>query len=438
MKVLMRLRPSKQECTLPVIYRASVQSYTHFDPFALFITCSIILCLNFITYLGQGQLSDELFHIPMVQAILDNQWGNLPTNVTTPPYYHAFLAFFASLPGLEAYQLQTLRIVQLTLSALAIPILYQLSKKLRYSDCDVRTLMCLLLPIVLPFMGLVYTDTPALTLTIAMIACTLSTRHWLAAFFGVLGLGIRQITVIWACFCACWVILDFYFTHQKNFDEKLTFKKVLIQLTPKLIPYIILGGIFIFYLIINGGAVAGDKSAHSVSFNPSNIYVWLIISFFLFFPMNIEYAKENWDTLIKKRWLWVFIPIMLITYLYFFKITHVYNFGNTWWAHNKLLQFTTGNILIKILCFIPITWMAMSYIRAAIKSTWTLTLLLVFSVISFLPMPMVDFRYYMIAVCLFIVWKPTTSEFSNRVSLIMYLGATVYTLHATSMHWFFP
>lgn len=437
----MRIIPSNQErMQLPVLYEVSIKHYTHFDSFALFITCLIVLCLNYINYLGIGYLSDEGFHIPMVQAIMKGEWNNLPTNVTTPPYYHAFLAFFAKLPGLEEHLLQTLRTVQFVLSALAIPIFYQLAKYFRYSDCDLRTLTCLLLPIYLPFIGLVYTDTPALTFTIVMIACTLSGRHWLAALFGILGLGVRQMTVIWACFCACWVIMDFYFRYIEFSDEPFSIRRAVLGLAMPLIPYIIIGSIFVIYLITNGGAVAGDKDAHSVSFNPSNIYTWLIVSFILFLPLNIEYAKDNWSSLVQQKWLWGFIPVMFIGYLYFFKITHGYNFGNTWWAHNKLLQFSTGNILIKILFFIPITWMAMSYIQAALKSQkpWMLILLYAFSILSFLPMPMVDFRYYMIAICLFILWKPTTSEFSNKTTLIIALSMTAYTLHATSMRWFFP
>lgn len=437
----MRITPSHQESIqLPVLYETPNKGYVHFDPFALFITSLVVLCLAFINYLGQGPFSDELFHVPMVQAIMDGKWGNLPTNVTTPPYYHAFLAFFGKLPGVESHLLQTLRIVQFIVSALAIPIFYHLAKHMRHSDCDLRALTCLLLPIFLPFVGLVYTDTPALTLTMAMILCTLFKKYWFAAIFGVLGLGVRQMTVIWACFCAIWIILEFYTHHKESSDETLSFKKIIYALSLPLLPYIIVGAIFIVYLITNGGAVAGDKGAHSVSFNPSNIYVWLIISFVLFFPLNIEYSKENWNSLMGQKWLWGFIPLMFVGYLYFFKITHVYNFGNTWWAHNKLLQLATNNVLIKMLFFIPIAWMAMTYIQAALKSTkpWTLFLLYIFSILSFLPMPMVDFRYYMIALCLFILWKPTTSSFSSKTTLLIFLSMTAYTLHATSMRWFFP
>lgn len=426
--------------SLPVVYDPkNIRYYEHFDPFALFIVSAAVLSFSIFSYLSLSYISDESFHANMIKHMLHQGWQNLPDNVTTPPYFHAFIAFFTGISGVQDNLLGGMRTVQFALCLLAIPAFYHIAKTLQHTNCDVRTLLCLLLPINLPLIGLVYTDTPALAMTALMILCTLHQRHWLALLFAVLGMGIRQMTVIWACFCAVYVIIDFYERQDQPLWASLKRFKLALRLFVKLIPYILAGAVFIAYSYFNQGVVAGDRDAHSVSFNASNAFMWLLVSFVLLLPYVIENTGKCWNLLIFNKWIWALLGGMFIVYLAFYHITHIYNQGHLWWLHNRAFAFTSQPPLHKLLFFIPIAWMALTYIQIALDSRkpWQLFLLYSFALLSFVPMPLVAFRYYIVAIALFLLWKPKSSVPAERAMLMIYLVLGLYAVYGTSKTYFF-
>lgn len=424
----------------PVVYDPkNIRFYEHFDPFALFIFSGTILGFLIFSYLQLSYISDEGFHANMVKAILHGHWDNLPDNVTTPPYFHAFIAFFTGISGVQDNLLGVMRTVQLAIFLVAIPAFYHIAKTLQHTNSDTRTLLCLLLPINLPLVGLVYTDPPALAMTALMILCTLNQRHWLALMFAVLGMGIRQMTIIWACFCAVYVIIDFYERQNQPLVSLLKRLDLISSLIFKLVPYVLAAVVFIAYTYFNQGVVAGDRDAHSVSFNPSNGFMWLFVSFVLLFPYVIENTAKCWRLLISSKLIWALLAGLFISYLAFYHITHPYNHGHLWWLHNKAFTLTSQPPLHKVLFFIPLAWMALTYIQIALDSRkpWQLFLLYGFALVSFVPMPLVAFRYYIVAVALFLLWKPKSSVPAERAMLMIYLALALYAIYGTAQRTFF-
>ena len=432
--------PCKQ---LPALLEDVAQRWRYFSGFPLFMMVLSILLFVIYSYSNlHGYISDEGYHAKMIDAFLNKQWNNLPTNVTTPPFFHAVIAFFIYLSGAESKVLELMRALQFVISIGAIPCFYLIASQLRKNDSDIRLLLCLTLPLYTPLLNLVYTDPPAITFTMLMILFMLKGNHWLAATMALIGVGIRQMTVIWACFCTIYTLINLInaYAYEDRLKEALTSFKEIFKAIWLVIPYLLPAAAFIGYSIHNGGIVAGDKVNHSTSFNMGNFFFFLLTSFIIFLPYNIGAAKEIFQLILSRKWTWVLIPFTLISYLYFYEITHVYNSPDMqWWLHNKLLVISTEKPYIKAVFFIPIMWMMFTYIHCGLThhQPWQMVLIYSFSLLSFVPLPLIEARYYIISLLLFILWKPQQSTWTERCATIYLIILSFYVINGSSTKSFF-
>ena len=136
-----------------------------------------------------------------------------------------------------------------------------------------------------------------------------------------------------------------------------------------------------------------------------------------------------------KKWIWLLIPAIFIAYLYFYKVAHVYNNPEwNWWIHNQLLAFTTQTAVIKNLFFIPTIWMLLAYIHYALshEKPWQMFTLYTFALLSFVPLPLVEARYYLVGLLLFLLWKPKQEAWVERIALLYLLSLSYYIINGTS------
>lgn len=418
--------------------------WEQFSPFALFVTSLATISFVFFSYLHlKGHIADEGFHAGMVDAFLRGDWDNLPTSVTTPPYFHAVLAFLTHISGVEKATLEAMRASQLLLSIGAIPCFYFIAQRLNHSNCDIRMLMCLFLPTYLPLFNLVYTDPPSLTFTVLMVLLTLQKHYVAASLVAILGLAVRQMTIIWAFYCALFVALDYIDSRYDSLSPKVIirhFWSIIKGLLPRLAPYLLPAAVFIAYVIYNGGIVAGDKEAHPTSFNLANLFCFLIASFFLFLPYQLEKLGDNIATIKQNKWLWYALPILFCLYMAFHKITHSYNKESMdWWVHNQLLIVSSTNALHKLLFFIPVVWALLTYwnIAKSSQKPWQMFLIYGCGALSFVPLPLVELRYYLVTFILFMLWKPKLSNRAEHATLVLLALTSFYMIFGISQRLLF-
>ena len=410
----------------------------------LLIISSILILLHiFFSYMYHPHpISDEVFHKPMVEAMGRWDYINRPNNVTTPPIFHAFIGFITNALGFEGHDLQIMRLTQLLLSAIAIPCFYFIRHTLYPTVVDNRALICLFLPIYLPFIGLLYTDPPAVSFALLSILLMLKRQHWIAAFIATIGLGIRQLTVIWACFCALYTLLSIFYDYKERHINIhfIKNKQFIWDVIKQLIPYLIPATVFVAYSVLNKGIVSGDISAHKISINFSNLYLFLIISFFLLLPINIERTKSVYNMITSSTWWLIYIVIFVLVYLYQYKITHGYNhIYPHWFLHNMLLKVSTESPIYKILFSIPVTWMSLTFLNIAKTSRqpWQFYLIYTFGLLSFIPLPMGAIRYYMITILLFLLWCPKHNAITERASLVIFILTSYVLIYGQSKSYFF-
>lgn len=400
----------------------------------LAIVSLIVLAFTYTCLAHLSQVvADEGFHAPQIWQFFH---GNFTPSeyITVPPTYHAIIAGFLKVIGVFSVELA--RVIQLLICALTIPVLYLTNKQLGHQNNDYRTLLFLTCPIALPFFSILYTDIPSLLLAILIFLLTLQQRYFLAAFVGAGAIAMRQPNLIWVIFCATYVFMDYLLTkgwrNAFNPRDKENWTLVL-----KLLPYgvVSLGAALIF--VLRETVAVGDAGMHQISLNLSNLYMFLLLSFLFFLPYHISYLPRMAHNLLRQPALWLLCIAGMALYSLTYSNSHGYNtFGLAYYYRNVILHYTVTITWLKFLTFIPIVISAFTYYffwKDSQKQHKLLLLLVyIFGALSFIPLPMVEPRYYLTALALIMVAKPSLTPKLDLACLFIYAPISALLLFLIS------
>jgi alpha-1,2-glucosyltransferase len=195
---------------------------------------------------------------------------------------------------------------------------------------------------------------------------------------------------------------------------------------------------FALFIIANTGVVVGDSSQHLISFNISNFYFYLLVSFFLFLHFNIFCLNHISSLLKSNKWVIVLLIILFIIYLFTYEHPHKYNFKELSFYRHNLILYYSCNIFLRVLSYFAMAWMILSIIVSVknSKSNIPLLLLLPFSFQSIVPLISNVRRYYLISLSLFIGLRSAISANLRLITLIFYLSETGYVLYHISHNYF--
>lgn len=379
------------------------------------------------------EVADEGFHAPQIWQFFH---GNFTPSqyITVPPTYHAIIAGLLKVYG--EFSVTLARVIQVFICSLTIPVLYLISKQLGHQNNDYRTLLFLTCPIALPFFSILYTDIPSVLLAILILLLTLQQRYFLAAFVGAGAIAMRQPNLIWVIFCATYVFLDYLLSkgwkNTFNPRDRENWKLVL-----KLLPYGIVGlGAALIFFLRNTVAI-GDAAMHQISLNLSNLYMFLLLSFLLFLPYHIIYLPRIARCLVNYPAIWILCIAGLALYLLTHSNSHGYNtIGLAYYYRNVILHYTVTITWLKFLTFIPIAISAFTYYffwkDSRPQHKLLLGLVYVFGALSFVPLPMVEPRYYLTALALIMVVKPSLLPKLDLACLFIYAPISALLLFLIS------
>ena len=128
--------------------------------------------------------------------------------------------------------------------------------------------------------------------------------------------------------------------------------------------------------------------------------------------------------------------------LYFYTYAHPHKYNTPelgFYIHNLLIHYTADFTVGRVLAFIPVAWMALAFATAVRASEYTAEMLLLvpFALLSLLPMPLIEPRYYLVALCLFIALRPPMSRAATVASFAYYIPASAWILYNISRQNFF-
>jgi len=392
------------------------------------ILSAIALIVTTYYFQNKGNYSDETIHMEQIQRFHNGDY-TLNQGITTLPGFHYIMSFFAT-DNIDN-SVSRVRIANMIFGIITF-IIFALLAKIHYQGSDNKIFQFAFLPILFPFWGFVYTDGIALLLTLLSLLLLLNKRYYLSGLFILLSMFIRQVNIIWAALFGIIVLSN---SLTDNWEKPN--KKTLLLLD--LIPYIIIGIAFIVFYILNDGVAVGDRWAHSGNkLFMANVYFFLFIHFICFLPMHVSNFNRICSYIKKNKIFSISLFILFIFLAIRFNANHPYNhIFQELFLRNKIIELIAKNGISRIVFFLIILYTVFSLLQTALMEK-KYYFLYFFTVVILVPARLVEYRYYIIPICLFILFKKEATikiERINSAYLAVLSGLSMYFIYQGS---YFP
>lgn len=422
----------------------NTRRFSSAGPFLVLALTLLVLGPLFWYVRGHEPMGDEHLHMDQILRFARGEFS-MNEFVTQIPGYHAIIAVPAALSGMTS--VDGLRLFSFLLSVATVVVFYLCARAIQPRLSGAATAQFALLPILLPYFFLLYTDVTSLLLVLLALLFALRKRFTVAGVFATLAVFVRQTDIVWLGFFLFFMLAErgylrrmwewlrdmidgkktTRFTHSPWFHPMLRESAV----------YLIGAGLFVAFALINGGIAVGDKSAHPFpALYPGNVYLLLFLAFFLFLPLHLantpRIAKHFW----KRPWMWLLFPLLLICAM-FFVSDHPNNQAEHWFfLRNRLLLFFTADLLHKFLFFIPIGLAALSLAvtKLARRSFY---LLYPFAILSLVPSWLIEHRYLFIPLALFLLFRERRSAVVEWGIAALFAPVAGFFYWGVVQGWFF-
>jgi len=341
-------------------------------------------------------LCDERAHFMTITEIsLDKiSAETLNRNAQIPTYYYLF-AGLKRIFGIE--DIMFLRLAQTLLSILTILVVWLTVKEVDPINAQIKTIQVMLLPTLNIFLVLVYNESLTLLFTLLSFYTVLKKRYllsWLTLLFSIM---LRQNNIIWLLFLLAYQWLDII---GYRFDlPKL--KQFIKQVWGYLFSILFIA--IFFYL--NKGPALADQHANPLTIHSENIFFLLLILPTLFLPVIFIKINQIIKIILKKKNLWIILPVLFLVYWYFFKADNFFNSQHyIFHLRNKLIWLILESNWNKTLFFIPI---ALGFLFLLIEKFINQKYypLYLFSLFYLSTLWLIEPRYYIIPLTFFVIFR---------------------------------
>lgn len=401
--------------------RPEQPSQTAVSPRALLVLVTLAgAALGFaMVCLQTHNAGDEGFHAPQAMNFAKGIY-RFERSLPMLPAYHLLLGLMARAVGIQ--ELNVLRLLSGIVSLISLPVFARLARRFWPLDAGLRTAHLLFLPIAFPFFFLVYTDMWSLLAVLGMLLLTLERRFVLAGLCAVIAIALRQTAAVWLAFALVLATLD-------QCDTRATFsiRKAAGNLFRRGYPLLLAGGLFATFVVLNKGVALGDRKLHQAAFNPTNLYLFLILGWALFLPCQVA-SLPRILPLLRRPAVWVALGLGMLVYLGTYQVKHQFNApGLNFYLHNGVLAVMTRSVALRAALFVPLAWM--------ILSLWTMRFpeprlrwLLLFIALSVAFNPVVDPRYYLPGLALLLAFREPGRDSVELATVFAYVPVSAFLL----------
>ena len=385
-----------------------------------------LLYIGFRLFDVGGQAVDENVHYDQIVRLATGRWSSdRSVNPLAPsmlPGFHAIVAGLVWATGQVSES--SVRLTVFLLSVATVGAFHALARTLQPEQAGTRTLQFTLLPILFPQFFLIYTDVTSLLFVLLMMLATAQRRYWAAGVLGLVSCVVRQNNVIWILFAVLWSYVR---------DHGWTWKPLSQSLT-RYWTFVATGVVFLLFIVLNGGEVAlgRDAGKHPLGVYVTNIFFLLFLSGFLFLPLWWGYRRDVLASL-SSHWPWLSLLGLFLIFWFVFANDHPDNNKRPeFFLRNAILMLFSSTTILKLLFFVPVAVSALCMTAVPMKKPWWL--LYPFTILFLLPKWLVEQRYYLIPLSLFLLAREPTAMWSERFQTALFLiGSAALFLMVTRM-----
>ncbi len=373
---------------------------------------------------GMKPWLDENPHGDQIYLFFTGRFEHQPM-LTTFATYHFVVAYIAKFSG--AFSVDKLRLISTIISLPLVLAAFWYVNRLvgEPRAAFMRSLQVFLLPILLPYLFLFYTDGFALLWLLCAAWANASRRYVLAAVLGIFALAVRQTNIFWLL----WLLFQYGYQERVWIGTTQRLRAVASVIALYVFAFIA----FALFVIWNGGVALGDRSSHpSFNFGMGSLFAFLVASALLLFPLHIAQSKEVW-VLLKRypKQIAILIIPLSIWFVVRFNADHPYN-TFPGFVHNDVAQWLNSP-LNRLIVVLPMVWAGLS-MYVAMPSRAEAMLWAGATVLSLIPVWMIEPRYYIVPMVLWLCFRKSSSQ-SVEWALLLWFAvwsiAAVYLIRYT-------
>lgn len=397
------------------------------SPLAVGVIALLTALLGWLLIRGV-QVGDEYANIPQIKLFLAGNW-KLQENLAVPPTYFALIAGLARLLGVSSPE--GWRLISIALSLPVVALFHLCEKKIDPDATPLRTLQFLFLPILLPYLLILYTDGLAIMLFMLSLYLALHDHPWLAGVAAFLDVLVRQNQIVWVGWLFAWLYLR---------EQGWSLRPALIG--RHLIRYWTFCLVFIAFLafvLINRGLTLGQlEEIHRPGLYLGNVWFALFLCFFLLLPVFPAGLPRTLRLIRRQPWLLLGAGLVFLLYLGTFEVNHPMNDPEKHpdFLRNQLLALATSNLAAKSFFFLPIAFAALSLAADPLceHASWTLY---PFWALAVLPVELIEQRYSLSGVTLLLLFRKTEVRSAEMIQLAYFVLLSLFFLVGISRARFF-
>jgi len=364
------------------------------NPIWFWVIIVLSFAMGFLIVKDMPHRADEGFHAPQIGQFLNGEFSGTG-HVASLLGYHVVMAGVMTVLGIES--LASARFISLSF-CLWVPVLaYWIATEFRHARAIRVALMVTFLPMVFPLMFLIYTDIWSLILILAMVLAVQKEKIGWAGILAVGAFLVRQTNILWIGYAACLAAMPYVGARLKSINWDGFLKSIW--------PLVLVMGGGCLFFIWNGGVSVGDHSNQSQPGNLTNIPFFMVTFGILFWPFAVDELFRrvpSWKELCS----WMVCWLGSFGFAWWFRHSdHNYNSrGLDDYIHNQLLFCFQDTLWGKMLWGVGILATIVITARIGLKGN-RFQIFWFFSYLSVALMPLVEFRYQVPALALFVILR---------------------------------
>jgi len=354
----------------------------------------LAILLAEFAYMSQASLlSDESFNFRQISRFLRRDYSMEPL-MNVIPGYHALVALALAVVGKQGAF--SARLVSLAISTATVTLFYLLTWKVYARPSLARTLQFTTLPLFFPFFALIYTDMLALLLVLGAFYLALYKYYNLAGLVGILSILARTNNIAWFAFLYAFSYYNLYGLDLRQFVPSLR----------RTWAFWLGFALCLFFMIYNGGIAIGDKLSQPMfKLETGNLSFLLFVSALLLLPLNLASLPDIYRLIAARRWV---LPLILLLCAGLFLLYHnTHPFNNVYpeyYPRNELLMRLETDLPLRVIYF-GLSAFAMLNLAATPLAQVRFYWLYPFTLLSLLPIWLIEPRYYFVPLSLFLLFR---------------------------------
>ncbi len=248
-----------------------------------------------------------------------------------------------------------------------------------------------------------------------MLRFAIDKHYQMAGLFGIISMCFRQNNIIWLLFVPIWLYVETFGWHFSIRNCLYIFKKTWV--------FFIGLCCFIIFVKLNHGVAVGDTASHpAFNFSSGNLFFLLFWLFVLFLPLHLNNFFKIKSYLKNGKWPIILSLALLFLYIFTFKNNHPYNnIGAHYFIRNFILVRFSSSVVWKSLFFIPLIYTFWSLIVTPFNR-YSFLLLYIFTVLFLAPSWLIEQRYYIIPITLFMLFRQEQEKKVEQITSIYYIA----------------